>query len=372
MIEKRQGLIVGLLLFFTQYTSLGQDSTNWSLRGYVKGMYTGAESSYSEHFMQTGTLHGRLRFDFNPTERIAFRSDIRNRILKGDAVQMIPYYVDLMNDDPGMFDLNVTDQWDTDFIWVLNVDRLLMEYRTKSWIFTAGRQRINWGLSTVWNPHDVFNTFDFFDFDYEERPGSDAFRLQFDEGGLSGLEAAVSSDVDGQLRAAILYRFNNLNYDFQFLTGYSYGRWLGGLGWAGSIGETGFKGESRYVHTPYDTPFENKLVATVGLDRTFDPGWYVGVNGLYTGSDSRIGSESPLLSFSYDRALMVQVNRQINPIWIAGVSIFYASENRFALMPSISRSIGNNLEVLLTGIGFYETGISQNSMFLRLRWSFSS
>jgi len=296
---------------------LGQDSTNWSLRGYVKGMYTGAESSYSEHFMQTGTLHGRLRFDFNPTERIAFRSDIRNRILKGDAVQMIPYYVDLMNDDPGMFDLNVTDQWDTDFIWVLNVDRLLMEYRTKSWIFTAGRQRINWGLSTVWNPHDVFNTFDFFDFDYEERPGSDAFRLQFDEGGLSGLEAAV-------------------------------------------------------FHTPYDTPFENKLVATVGLDRTFDPGWYVGVNGLYTGSDSRIGSESPLLSFSYDRALMVQVNRQINPIWIAGVSIFYASENRFALMPSISRSIGNNLEVLLTGIGFYETGISQNSMFLRLRWSFSS
>ena len=42
---------------------------------------------------------------------------------------------------------------------------------TEGFIATAGRQRINWGQTFVWNVNDVFNAYSYFDFDYKERPG---------------------------------------------------------------------------------------------------------------------------------------------------------------------------------------------------------
>ncbi|MCG8318265.1 MAG: hypothetical protein MI921_02070 [Cytophagales bacterium] len=42
-----------------------------------------------------------------------------------------------------------------------------------------GKHRINWGKSYVWNPNDVFNAYSFFDFDYEERRGTDALLIKY-------------------------------------------------------------------------------------------------------------------------------------------------------------------------------------------------
>ena len=50
-----------------------------------------------------------------------------------------------------------------------------------------GRQRINWGVNLAWNPNDLFNAYSLIDFDYQERPGSDAIRFQYYMGDLSVL-----------------------------------------------------------------------------------------------------------------------------------------------------------------------------------------
>lgn len=373
MNKQRIGVLFMMAVFLTSHTWLiAQDTLCWGVQGFVKGMYMGAQSNESSATMHTGLLHGRLRFDLDPLDPFSFRVDVRNRVYMGDMVEQVPGFSELMNVDRGMVDLHFTNRQGSDMLWVVDIDRLLVDYHAKRWTATLGRQRINWGVNTVWNPNDIFNTYDFFDFDYEERPGSDALRVQYQWGGMSGMEAAASMDSESKLRSAILYRFNRQGYDLQVLTGYSYDRWLCGIGWAGSIGESGFKGEARYVQPRDFTPFENRIVASVGVDRTFDPGWYVGLNGLYTGADSRLGFENDAVSFSYDRAVMLQVNKQINPIWSAGVSVFYGSEDRMAVMPAVSRSLGDNWELLLTGIGFYEKNASQNNLFLRLRWSFST
>jgi hypothetical protein len=60
-----------------------------------------------------------------------------------------------------------------------------LDYTAGKWQFRVGRQRINWGVNLVWNPNDVFNSFSYFDFDYEERPGSDAVRVQYYTGTTS-------------------------------------------------------------------------------------------------------------------------------------------------------------------------------------------
>lgn len=40
----------------------------------------------------------------------------------------------------------------------------------------------------AWNPNDWFNTYNYFDFDYEERPGTDAIRVRvYFKDGMSSL-----------------------------------------------------------------------------------------------------------------------------------------------------------------------------------------
>ena len=69
-------------------------------------------------------------------------------------------------------------------------------------------------------PMIFFNAFTFTDFDYEERPGSDAVSIQkyFNNG--SDVEVALSINRDTAFVAATKYSWNYWNYDFQILGEY--------------------------------------------------------------------------------------------------------------------------------------------------------
>ena len=69
-----------------------------------------------------------------------------------------------------------------------NVERLYIDYKGDDWNVRLGRQRINWGITTTWNPNDIFNTYNFLDFDYEERPGVD--------GGKCNTFSAIHSNTE--------------------------------------------------------------------------------------------------------------------------------------------------------------------------------
>jgi hypothetical protein len=72
------------------------------------------------------------------------------------------------------------------------IDRIWLEYHREKWHARAGRQRINWGMGTTWNPNDLFNTYNFLDFDYEERPAVDAIKVQYLTGLMDHVEVAAS------------------------------------------------------------------------------------------------------------------------------------------------------------------------------------
>ena len=76
------------------------------------------------------------------------------------------------------------------------IDRVFLEYNKNDWEVRVGRQRINWGINLAWNPNDVFNAYSFFDFDYEERPGSDAIRIRKYTGIASSVELAANITDD--------------------------------------------------------------------------------------------------------------------------------------------------------------------------------
>ena len=88
--------------------------------------------------------------------------------------------------------------------------RFFLQWEKNDWNIRIGRQRVNWGIQNFWNPHDLFNQTNFFDFDYIEKPGSDAIRVQYYPNSNQSLEFALNEDIQGGL-----YRFNKFKYDFQ-------------------------------------------------------------------------------------------------------------------------------------------------------------
>ncbi len=68
--------------------------------------------------------------------------------------------------------------WETKYsIGYLEVDRLFLDFVKDDFQITVGRQRIAWGTCWVWNPTDLFNPLEVLDFDYEERPATDALEF---------------------------------------------------------------------------------------------------------------------------------------------------------------------------------------------------
>ncbi|MBK7873229.1 MAG: hypothetical protein IPJ74_22445 [Saprospiraceae bacterium] len=170
-------------------------------------------------FLQDNLIHNRLNFEYNITNNLNLRADVRSRIFFGDLVKANPDYarqIDNANND--YFDLSLVLLNKNSFVIHSMLDRLYLEYLDSKWEIRIGRQRINWGINTVWNPNDIFNAFSFTDFDYEERPGSDAIRVKRYLGFASSIEIAVKAfDTWDEATAAMMWKFNAKGYDFQYL-----------------------------------------------------------------------------------------------------------------------------------------------------------
>ncbi|CAL6315246.1 unnamed protein product [Bathycoccus prasinos] len=168
--------------------------------------------------------------------------DIMARFLYGDleSPQRMKEQFEQGND---YFDLSLESSQDS---WAAQtiMDRLYLDIYLGDWEMSIGRQRINWGISTFWNSNDIFNAYNFTDFDYEERPGSDAILIRKYIGFTSSIEFAIAATDDiNKLKAGLLYKFNLKNYDYQILAGLSENYLALGGGWSGAIKQVGFKGE---------------------------------------------------------------------------------------------------------------------------------
>ncbi len=168
------------------------------------------------------------------------------------------------------------------------IDRLYLDWNNDKWDVRVGRQRLNWGVNLTWNPNDIFNTYNLLDFDYEERPGVDAAKVQYNFTSFSNLEIAFApSRSPDSLIGALKYAFNTHNYDLQFIGGNYFEDIVLGMGWAGNIKDAGFKGEISYFHGWRDNRFVNDAVSTsVTVDYSLKNGLYMAGSFLYNSAAS--------------------------------------------------------------------------------------
>ncbi len=383
-------LLLGFLQGMQAQDTLQQKSAKNRLgfNGYIKDLQVVSFPS-TDSLSLYSLVHNRLNFKFYFSNSLTGALEMRNRLYYGQLSQLDPEFGQQIAKDNGYF--NLSKLWVNENSVVLHtmIDRAWLDWAHQKWEIRAGRQRINWGKSTIWNPNDLFNTFNYTDFDYEEQPGSDALKLTYYPSGMSALEMVVAPgrNKDGTV-AAGAWRFNQHNYDMQVLGGLYYTDIAIGFGWAGNIKNAGFKGEATWFQ-PKDhlTDTAGILSATMSIDYSFKQPIYVQGGILYnhhpkTDTFSLSGSPIVLNGSLSAKNLMPsewsffeEISDQITPLWSADLAFIEGADPAFIfVMPSITYSISDNWDLMLLDQSVWTLAPANNyaysSLYLRLKWSF--
>ncbi|MCB2221807.1 MAG: hypothetical protein KQI35_15540 [Bacteroidetes bacterium] len=378
-----------LVLLALSASNLWAQDKKVEFSGHLQNLNTLWIQDVSSEWYTTGSIYNRLNLKWYPNERWTFSASARNVANYGQLIyNYYPLYSDLLVQDDGFVDLTGTIARDSSYILYSNLDRLNLKFTKGKFEATVGRQRINWGINMVWNPNDIFNTFNFYDFDYVERPGCDAIRLQYYTGYASGYQIAFKMDADNEITAAGMYSFNQWNYDFQVLGGVMTSDVVLGAGWSGYIKNAGFTGEASYFRDKDNFADTTGIfVASIGGSYTFRNSLMVNASILYNsdGTTGKAGYGSSFIvlqdvspkSFSPARAsLMGQLSYPITPLIQADLSgIVNPYDGSFFIGPSVTFSLTDNIGLLLTSQIFAgETGTEFGGYgqlyYLRLKWSF--
>ncbi len=378
------------LLFFllTPISLSAQDEEKekkWTLNGYVKTLQT-IELSDLDNVLTDQLIHNRLNLRWYPNENWTIALEARNRIFFGELVKLTPNYGDLINDvNNDVFDLSTVLVNRNALVVHSMLDRAYVDWSKNKWQIRAGRQRINWGINLVWNPHDLFNTYSFLDFDYEERPGSDALRVQYYTNYASSIEFAVKAfDRVEDRVAAMLWKFNKWNYDFQLLGGLYQKDVAFGLGWAGSIGGMGFKGETSIFQPIGERDGRETAVAlTLGFDYSVK-NWYLNGGLLFNSlGENDPDFTNPLLFeisarnlSAYKYSVFTQASHQLTPLTSMSLSNIYSfGGNALIINPAFVFSLSDNWSLDIVGQFFLSDTVNgfssvNNLLFWRLKRSF--
>ncbi len=382
-----------LISIFMFVVSYGQsDSTkNWkekfNVNGYVKYMQTNSFLN-ADTIITDNLFHNRINFKYYPNDNFTVSVDFRNRLFYGKTVELNPFYADFIDRDNGAVDLSFNLIETKSMVLNSTIDRANIEWAKDKWNVRIGRQRINWGINMAWNPNDLFNAYNFVDFDYQERPGSDAIRIQYYNQPMSQIEVAYrpGKDLDSSIIAG-LYRFNKKGYDFQVIGANYFTDLTLGLGWAGNIYQSGFKGEASYFHPKENYADTNGIfVGSISLDYTFDSGIFLSTGALYNSGGSTGGDLSQLQTtfanlsaknlMPTQWATLVQVSGAFTPIFSGSMTTMYLpSINGVFLIPTLAYSILENWDIDFVGQLLFsdfqgQFGNVSNSLFFRLRWSY--
>jgi hypothetical protein len=355
--------------------------------GYYKILHTCLFNDIGSNWTIDHLIHNRLNFKYHLSRRAFVVLELRTRLFYGESYQLIPGYRDLSVSDDAWVDLDET-WWVNKLFFVHTIaDRLYANYTKGKWEFTLGRQRINWGQTFVWNPNDIFNSYSFFDIDYEERPGCDALRIQYYRNATSSLELAAKLDGDKQLTAAMLYKFNRFNYDIQLLGGYfDDSDLVAGLGWSGDLFKGGFRAEMSYFHPVKTTDTTGIFSAALGYDYSFKNGLFLRFEGLYNSGAAKNNNFSlndiyykPLSAknlFPAQLAMLGSVSYPLNPFVNLVFSATYSPGlDMLYLGPVLDISVKDNLDFTFVLQSFVANLTDPhpawvNYFFYRLRLSF--
>ncbi len=392
-------ILIILFVFISSASTLRAQSSTLEITGYIKHISSVSDYPGVEGTLYDQLVHARVNTAWYPSDSLRGEMDIRVRAFYGNSFVKVTGYSEEVKVDYDFTNLDAT-LWDRKkSLGYGQIDRLWLGYTRQDLEIILGRQRIAWGTSLVWNVIDLFNPKSVLDYDYEEKPGTDALRIQYYTGAVSKVELSVKPGKDSDhYTVAALYSVNISGYDFYSIAGVRNNRWVAGGAWAGSVLDGGFRGEFLISQSPDRdssrdnlTLPEDSIFASHGTvasfvlsgDYTFSNTFYIHTECLYNSNGKR--ENAGLFQLEAIDAGMLSAARwsiyqefayDITPLTRATLfGIYNPDDHSFIIVPMLSRSLSKNLDLLL--IGFLPSG-EQNTEFggygksinLRLKYSF--
>jgi hypothetical protein len=363
---------------------------NTDLKGYIKELPYFIFNAGDSNFINL--IHFRADFAWYPWSIVSLNIGGRLQLYSGNSLEsggLQDTLASIYSEDKGYIDF--TDAWPS--LLYANLDRAWIGFEFSNLNVMLGRQRINWGTNLVWNPDDWYNAFNFIDFDYEERPGTDAFHVQYYTSAVSVAELALEAGKEQIDRTfAAMYKFNTHGYDLQFQGGF-YGLDAAlGFSWSGGISGGGFRGEIAYFHQIFDNRSNSSMVddksgnfvAALSADYTFSNSLYLHGEFLYNGFGTN-GAIDSARTFAPVTAknLLPSAFGIFGEIGYTITALIYGSlsastnpaDFSFYVAPSITWSVFQNVDLLVIAQLFFGGpntlyGDTNDLLALRLRWSF--
>ncbi len=391
--------IIFLVLALSCFQVLAQNKLE--VDGRIQGMpvYISNNSSimripYKQILTYT-ELNNRINLRWYPIDKLNFEAGIRNNYTFGSMIYQVNIlsgnlYNKYITSEAGW--LNLTKAWHEDANGVLytNVDRLFANLELGKLNIKVGRQRINWGIGMVWQPNDIFNSFNYLNFNYPERPGSDAVRVQYYTSYTSSLDLAYKIDNQDKSSYAMKYSFNLWNYDLQIMGGVmNEDYYMAGLGWSGDIKGAGFSGEASYFKPiTSGAGFKETVLVSISANYTFKNSLYINFSALYNsqGTTEKAGrgffsliNNLTVLDYTKSKAeLFGQISYSVTPLIRVDLSsILNPFDGSFYLGPSVNFSLTDNISFDLIAQTFFgksgtEYGDFGQMYFGQLTWNFSN
>lgn len=389
---------IGLLALLFSSLSVAQipgliPEKNWDLNGYIKYMGT-ANIPDSNDSSLDHLIHQRFNYEYRFTPQLRFNLGMRNRLMAGDSAQL-PGYADLINSDPGY--LNLSYNWldNNGLIGNTQFDRLYLDWSNQDWQARIGRSRVNWAMSTLWNPNDIFNSYSIYDFDYEERAGSDSVLVKRELGFASSIELVYNPNKNSELDSlASRYLFNYNAWDIQVIVGKSNLDYVLGAGFSGDIKGAGLRAEMTWFE-PSQKSWDNgdelltlksSMVATAETDYSFvsQRNWMIRASALYISNPQDQQSALEFLNLPLTARILsftkstyyADIGFDINSLSHLIFSSSYYDDGSYFVGINHSYSLANNWQLLsvlqrFDGLPDSLFGKTPSLLaFIQLKWSF--
>ncbi|NOZ03293.1 MAG: hypothetical protein GXO92_01600 [FCB group bacterium] len=389
-----------ILLLFIPFRPVAAQLSSFDINGYAKYLYSTAKYPFADEQLNDQLLHTRINTRWYPSQTLMAALEIRFRGFYGESVEKMPNFKKQIKSRHEYAQLD-NFLWDTKkSVGYAQVDRLWLDYSRGNLETTIGRQRIAWGTAFVWNVIDLFNPQSILDFDYEEKPGADAVRIQYYTGAVSKAELSVRPGKNKNTITAGLLSVNAWGYDFYGIAGVRKQRWVVGGAWAGDVHKAGFRGEFLISAAPdknapeiipdlswYGTSFfeydKPTISAVISADYTFPNSVYIHTEVLYNsiGKTKNAGAfymealQADLLSPAR-WSLFQELAYDLTPlIRIDLFGIFNPDDKSSIIAPYLTWSIKTDLDLALIGFlssgkQYTEYGDYGNSAFIRVTYSF--
>lgn len=388
-------LLLPICCFFIFITAFAQTS-DYELSGYFK--YAPLALKNSSLGNDTKLVHlayNRLNFKWYVSENLTTGFELRNSVQQG--INSAKIFGGLNPFESHNSFLNLQNKWieENNFLVESEFNRLYADFTYDKYQIIAGRQRISWGMSWVWNLIDLFNPVSAISLDSEEKPGVDALKVTWYTGDLSKIEFAFKpGKTRSDITAAGLIKSNMYEYDVQLLGGWMLDRFVAGGGWSGEIMKGGFRGEflykskRNYIPMTVDESEKSKIEkenfsSVISGDYTFENSLYIHTEFMFRSNGV---TDSTLNNFQVSTingelspskySVFQEVSYQFSALVSGRVfCVLNPSDKSIIVGPSISVSVSQNWDFDATvytsaGNRFSEFGNIGTIALARIKWSF--